>query len=140
MKMIITMAVAVLGMVSNAMTSEETIASTLWLEARGEGKVGIDAVASVIVNRAKKSGKTMEYECLKPKQFSCWNDRKQVVPQKAKGKMWEYCKKVAKDMSCGRFVATTNATHYYNPSLCNPSWGKKLTDVVVIGKHRFGRC
>lgn len=128
------------GVVANAMTSEETIASTLWLEARGEGRVGIRAVASVIVNRSKKSGKTMAYECLKRKQFSCWNERKREVPKNASGAIWGYCKRVARMMSNGTFVATNNATHYYNPSLCNPSWGDDMTDVVVVGNHKFGRC
>lgn len=122
-----------------AMTAEETIASTLWHEARGEGADGIRAVASVIVNRSKKSGKTCAYECLKPKQFSCWNGRAHVVPAKAKGKVWEFCKKVAHDIVCGQFKTTNNATHYYNFHLCNPSWGRKMRDVAVVGNHRFGR-
>jgi len=141
MKTLVMIAVAMVAMMGEAkMTNEETIASTLWYEARGEGFNGIDAVASVIVNRAKKSGKTMAYECLKPMQFSCWNGRKQVVPSKANGAVWEYCKKVAKKMANGTFKVTNNATHYYNPSLCNPSWGAKMTCVVMVGNHKFGRC
>lgn len=141
MKILMMMVVAMVAMIGEAkMTSEETIASTLWFEARGEGRKGIDAVASVIANRAKKSGKTMAYECLRPLQFSCWNNRKRVVPSKANGAVWDYCKKVAKEMVGGSFKVTNNATHYYNFKICSPSWGKKMTDVVVVGNHRFGRC
>lgn len=122
-----------------AMTAEDTIASTLWLEARGEGADGIRAVASVIVNRSKKSGKTCAYECLKPKQFSCWNGRAHTVPTNAKGKAWDVCKKVAHEIVCGQFKTTNNATHYYNFRICNPSWGSKMKDVAVVGRHRFGR-
>lgn len=141
MKKIITMlAVAVMAAVSNAMTSEETIASTLWMEARGEGRNGIDAVASVIYNRAKvKDGNAMAAVCLKPKQFSCWNGRKNTVPKKARGAMWDYCKTVASRMVGGSFKPTNNANHYYNPALCNPSWGKSLRGAFVLGNHRFGR-
>lgn len=139
-KMITMVAVAVMAAVANAMTSEETIASTLWMEARGEGCNGIDAVASVIYNRAKvKDGNAMAAVCLKRKQFSCWNGRKHTVPAKAKGAMWDYCLTVARRMAGGSFVPANNANHYYNPSRCNPSWGKSLKDSFVLGNHRFGR-
>jgi N-acetylmuramoyl-L-alanine amidase len=122
-----------------AMTAEDTIASTLWLEARGEGREGIKAVASVIANRAKKSGKTYAFECLKAKQFSCWNDRARDVPRNANGKAWEFCKSVARQMVAGKFKPTNKATHYYNFHICKPKWGSAMRDVVVIGNHRFGR-
>ena len=139
-KVIIAIAFALFAFVNcyADMTAEETIASTLWLEARGEGKEGIKAVASVIANRSKKSGKTMAYECLKEKQFSCWNGRARVVPSKAKGKMWDYCKSVARDMVRGNFKPTIKATHYYNFHICNPKWGAKMRNTIIIGNHRFG--
>lgn len=140
-KTIMMIACAMAAMAGEAkMTSEETIASTLWYEARGEGFAGIDAVASVIANRAKKSGRTMASECLRPKQFSCWNGRSHSVPKKACGATWNYCRRVARMMVNGTFRVTNNATHYYNPSLCSPSWGKKMTGAFVLGNHRFGRC
>jgi len=141
MKKVVAFVVFALAVVAEcfAMTAEETIASTLWYEARGEGCKGIDAVASVIVNRAKKSGKSYAAECLKPYQFSCWNGTAHVVPKKANGKVWEYCKAVARKMVKGTFKTTNNATHYYNFSICNPKWGVAMRDVVVVGKHRFGR-
>lgn len=122
-----------------AMTEQETIAATLWMEARGEGKVGIKAVASVIANRAKKSGKSMARECLKRNQFACWNGRAHRVPRNAKGKVWEYCNEIARKMVRGQFKVTNHATHYYNHKICNPSWGAKMKDAIIIGNHRFGR-
>ena len=59
-KLIMAVAMVAVALVANAkMTDADTIAATLWLEARGEGHEGIQAVASVIANRAAKSGKTM---------------------------------------------------------------------------------
>lgn len=140
-RLIMVVATIAVSFAANAkMTDEDTIAATLWLEARGEGCDGIRAVASVIGNRAKKSGKTMAQECLRPKQFSCWNGVKVSVPKNAKGKVWEFCKATAKTMVNGTFKPTNNATHYYNPKLCSPKWGAKMTDVVIVGNHRFGRC
>ena len=31
-----------------------------------------------------------------------------------------------------------NVTSYYNPSIANPTWGSKMTDVVQYGPHKFG--
>lgn len=140
-KLITAVAMVAVALVANAkMTDADTIATTLWLEARGEGREGIQAVASVIANRATKSGKTMAQECLKPKQFSCWNGRAKKLPTNAKGDVWDFCKATAEAMVGGTFKPTVAATHYYNPKLCNPKWGAKMTDVVMIGRHRFGRC
>lgn len=135
--------IAILALVSScavAMTQQDIVASTLWHEARGEGKVGIDAVASVIYNRSAKSGRTLQGECLRPKQFSCWNGKTPSIPANAKGKVWEYCKKVAERLCDGSFVPTVSATHYYNPKLCNPSWARGMKNPTVIGRHRFGEC
>lgn len=139
MKIITTLAFVMMSTIASAITAEQTIAATLWHEARGEGCEGIKAVASVIVNRADNSGKSLVHECLRPKQFSCWNGRKPSVPDNAKGKVWNYCLKIARQMCNDTFVPTIDATHYYNPSLCSPSWGRKMHDVTFIGQHKFGR-
>ena len=58
----------------------KVLAQTIWGEARGEGKEGMEAVASVIVNRVDYPpkgkiwwGHTIEEVCKKPNQFECWN-------------------------------------------------------------------
>lgn len=112
---------------------EDVIARTLYAEAEGESYEGKKAVASVIWNRAKSNIGNIVSVIKKPKQFSCWNSG---TPKTGKGQAWKDCVSIAKEMSSGSFTPTTNANHYYNPSLCNPSWakGKKGTD---IGHHRF---
>ena len=52
-------------------------AITIWREARGEGQLGMLAVAFVIHNRADHGGlwpMDPDRVCLQRKQFSCWND------------------------------------------------------------------
>ena len=44
------------------------------MEARGEGRTGLDMVMTVIWNRAGGKTENLADVCLKPKQFSCWND------------------------------------------------------------------
>lgn len=140
MKKIIFAVLILMGNFAFAISQKDVVAATLWHEARGEGKVGIDAVASVIYNRSAKSGRTLQGECLRPKQFSCWNGKVPSVPANAKGKVWDYCQKVAKSLCDGSFVPTVSATHYYNPKLCNPSWARVMKNSTVIGNHRFGEC
>jgi len=59
----------------------DSLARTLWGEARGEGVEGMKAVACVILNRVKIAeekgkcwwGNNIIQVCQKPYQFSCWN-------------------------------------------------------------------
>lgn len=59
----------------------DTFARTIWGEARGEGSIGMQAVAFVVLNRlnvSKQKGKfwwgnSIIEICRKPYQFSCWN-------------------------------------------------------------------
>ena len=125
--------------INKPLTEKEVVASTLWMEARGEGKDGIEAVASVIANRAAKSRKPLKAVCLAPYQFSCWNKRQTTIPSNAKGTVWDFCLATADKMVKGKFKTTLDATHYYCHRTCNPSWGKKLKGRKIIGRHTFGR-
>jgi len=56
----------------------DTLARTLWGEARGGSPLGMKAVAAVVVNRLHRNkpdrfGASIAEVCLKPRQFSCWN-------------------------------------------------------------------
>ncbi len=59
----------------------DTLARTIWGEARGEDAEGMAAVASIIMNRVRIAKAKGEYWwgnsviqiCQKPYQFSCWN-------------------------------------------------------------------
>lgn len=113
------------------------VAETIYYEARGEGHIGMQAVATVIYNRAKLSGQSYEYEVMKPYQFSCWN--KGVKRSKPRGAAWEYAKFLQLQMENKQFEPLdTSWTHYYAPRLCKPTWAAKLNEPKDIGNHRFG--
>jgi spore germination cell wall hydrolase CwlJ-like protein len=122
-----------------------TLTYTIYREACGEPLLGKKAVASVIYNRAVKSGKSFEYECLKYKQFSCWNGivNKKRPPLKLNNsldvKAWDESYAIAILMVNGVFKPIGVWNHYYNPSKCSPSWGDKMTHVDYIGDHKFGK-
>ena len=142
---------------NSRMTREELIyeidvlTETLWCEARGEGKRGIEAVASVVYNRSKKSGKSISETCLQRYQFSCWNNRahpvvggdRSFVQKKGlntrDAKLYSACRSVAYAVVIGKFAPTVDATHYYAHKKVRPKWADKMWGKTVIGNHTFGR-
>ena len=117
----------------------EIIASTLWLESRGEGKRGILAVASVIWTRAKKTEAHPQDVCLRPNQFGCWAEFRPIrTPYGSEGtELWDYCVRLANELQNGTFKPLFRATHYYNPRISTPYWAKKMKVVTRIGNHVF---
>jgi len=128
----------------------ETLARTIWGEARGEGKAGMEAVASVIMNRVKKPrwwGRDVQSICLKPSQFSCWlkddpsckaNYEKMISvtdidPQYAQALVIAE-RAVAKTLR----DPTGGATHYHASTMEKyPAWSKKYKKTIHIGNHIF---
>ena len=120
------------------------LAKTLWGEARGEGKKGMQAVANVVMNRVQKGGwygASIKDVVLKPYQFSCCNsndiNRAQLdnltVDDLIKSGAWDISEKAInnelQDMTGG-------AINYHAKSV-NPSWAKSMTKTVQIGNHIF---
>ncbi len=114
------------------------VSQTLWREARGESLAGIEAVASVIVNRARERGTDAATECLRKRQFSCWNNARPRIGEKHAGAKWRHCVSVAERVAREEFRPTLKANHYYAHAKCYPRWAKKLRRVRTIGAHRFG--
>jgi hypothetical protein len=114
-------------------TIEDVIAKTLFHEAGNQPYEGKQAVASVLLKRARNNLANIKRVALARNQFSCWNDGS--LPE-GKGKSWEDCAAIARQMIDGEFVPTIDADHYYNPDICSPSWaiGQPFQ---TIGSHRF---
>ena len=134
-----------------AYTHIDILARTLWGEARGEGRAGMEAVASVILNRvaiAKQAGgywwgTTIFQVCQKPYQFSCWNTDD---PNYAKIRsltnadlFFVIAQRVARRAVFGTLPDSTGgATHYHVAGL-NPKWAQRQTPTARIGRHVFYR-
>lgn len=132
-----------------------TLARTLYGEARGEDRQSKIAVACVVLNRVEKKkqcgwrlidGKkvpTIAATCLKPYQFSCWNEkdpnRKIIIAVTSEDKVFAECLDIAKLACSGKLKdETKGATHYYNPKACiKPRWAEGKTPCAVVGKHLF---
>jgi len=115
------------------------IASTIWHEARGEGREGMLAVASVIWNRAQRDGKSLNAVCLAPKQFSCNNSGFTLAAptNEREADILAFLEGIESQMLAGTFQPTTNATHYHTLNVM-PNWSAGMTDKKIIGKHLFG--
>ena len=125
----------------------ETMAKTIYGEARGEGLPGMEAVANVIINRVKHPcwwGRTIREVCLKPMQFSCWNtddaNRCQLESDLSNEPIFQVCCRIAKRAICGLLPdRTKGATHYHALSV-SPKWANALVPNVQIGNHLFYTC
>lgn len=127
-----------IAIITGAQHDVDVIAKTIWHEARGEGKLGMEAVATVIYNRAQLTGKSYTKVCLAPKQFSCWNGKSKL--KAGNGSAWTYAKKLQHDLiTYDEPPLNQPWTHYYNYNICKPSWSKSMRHIVIIGNHVFGK-
>lgn len=127
----------------------DTLARTIYGEARGESLSGQEAIASVVLNRVKFAnnkgkywwGNTITTVCKCPWQFSCWNandpNYKILIGDLQSDKFFQICRRIAlraiggvlQDKTCG-------ATHYHLRSL-RPKWSIGKIPCTEIGNHIF---
>ena len=125
----------------------DTLARTLWGEARGEIREGRVAIAWVVTNRVAGNswyGKTVEQVCRFPKQFSCWNDGDSNLPKlhavMATDPVFRECLDIAAAAVNGSLVGpdpTGGSTHYHAPMNPVPKWARGHAAVTIIGNHLF---
>ena len=134
------------------------VALTIFGEARGEGPEGQIAVANVIRNRAACQrygfGLSPREVCLKPLQFSCWNEAdsnrsllldvaETLRQNRAPGPLLRQCLWIAGGLETDQFVDNTHgATHYLTHALLTshpPAWAVNQKVLGVIGAHAFLR-
>ncbi len=130
-------------------TEIDVFARTLWGEARGEGHIGMVAVACVVLNRVERAEITGKYWwgsnivqiCQKPYQFSCWN-RSDPNFQKLQNVdesdlHFATALRVARRAIMGALRDVTNdATHYHAQGI-KPFWAVDQKPSARIGNHIF---
>ena len=126
-------------------TADDIMARTLFGEARGEGHVGMVAVANVIMNRAAKPcwwGHSVKEVCLKPYQFSCWNvgdpNRQLMLNLDNTNPIYNEALDIAQQCMGGMLADNTcGATSYYASGSPMPKWAVGKTPCATIGRHIF---
>ena len=126
------------------MSAVDTLARTLFGEARGEAIEGKAAVANVILTRAKKGGwwgGNIEDVCLHPWQFSCWNKSDPNIHKIKRATiadpLFHECLIVAHLAVAGLLKDNTDGATHYVAAGVNPKWMRGLTPCVTIGAHQF---
>jgi N-acetylmuramoyl-L-alanine amidase len=137
-----------------ALNPVQTLACTIWGEARGEDIAGKVAVASVIRNRIGRYGKDYKSVCLRRNQFSCWQENGGAANYAAVltaarnfirggnlGPQMRECVWVADGVIGDALIDNTNhADHYLTRDLFKtkpPAWAKGQQPSAVIGAHVF---
>ena len=131
--------------------SIDTLARTMYGEARGEGTAGKVAVAHVVVNRVQADswwGKTVIGVCRYPWQFSSWNrsdpNREIILRVSLRSAVFRECVRLAGEVLSGqRADPTKGATHFMTRARAAKgwpkSWGPPRRPVAAIGRHLFYR-
>ena len=133
------------------MNEEEinTLAKTIFGEARGESLSGQEAIASVVLNRVKFAqknrgywwGNTITEVCRCPWQFSCWNPNdpnyKILTGDLQTNQSFQICRRIALRAIGGVLNDKTyGATHYHTRTL-RPKWSIGKIPCAEIGNHIF---
>jgi spore germination cell wall hydrolase CwlJ-like protein len=133
----------------DTLSEVEVLARTLYGEARGEELAGIEAVASVILNRVAFArsrgrywwGNDIKSVCLKPAQFSCWNkadpNRKKLLALSPRDPAYRLCKRIAKRAVAGDLPDPTEGATHYHTHAVDPFWARGHVPVAEIGNHLF---
>ncbi|MGQ3053111.1 MAG: cell wall hydrolase [Roseateles sp.] len=130
----------------------DTMARTLWGEARNQGRAGMEAVAHVIFNREAdrrwRGRGGLAAICLQPAQFSCWNagdaNRKPCLDVDATDAQFAQAQQVVQAVRASRATVppgpdpTGGATHYHAVGVM-PTWALAGELTVRIGQHLFYR-
>lgn len=143
------------------LSTDKLVALTAYGEAASEGAQGLMAVINVIANRTRDPNQFADQNILastdsvyhavilKPYQFSVYNSSD---PQRSKvvqiaqnfdsymktNAVLNQAYQLSQMLFLGTLTDNTGgATHYYNPSLANPSWAASMSFVGQIGNHVF---
>lgn len=119
----------------------DTLARTLFGEAKANDTEDAVAIACVIVNRAKHKlwPDNISQVCLQPYQFSCWNanDPNRTRILNAKGTWFAKCLKVARMAVDGDLADPTNGSTHYHTRAVKPKWSKGKKPVYETAGHLF---
>lgn len=122
----------------------EVVAAVIVLEAANQGRVGMEAIMSVIDNRAKGQSAIYENVVRKPYQFSSLNSAMHGSAQlfhliaKAKNdRSWPLALSVVDTAAKGEIVDRTGGATCFIEGDIRPNWLRGVRLSAVIGAHRF---
>ena len=135
-------------------TDFDVLARTLWGEARGEGRAGMEAVACVALARQavviRRPGRRRQFGgpdvasiCRAPMQFSCWNagdpNYRWLTAPTIAAADFMVARAIAIKALNGQLLDTTGGADHYCVSRIagQTAWARGKTPTAVIGGHSF---
>lgn len=115
----------------------EIVVQTIAMEAADQSEYGQYLVASVIVNRARRAGNSLEWVVLRRSQFSCWNDREWARQWLGSHFSASTAKSAKKALEQAITAPFPGITHYHTMAV-KPYWVDR-EPVIVEGSHKFYR-
>jgi len=122
--------------------AQHCIALAMYWEARGEGKEGMLAVGSVVLNRIEDDrfpdtacGVVYQGGETPPCQFSWWCDGKSDRP--TNGELWEVSLSLSEELLVARPQDPTNGALFFHSATLQTPWRKQQT--ARVGNHIFYR-
>lgn len=117
----------------------EIMARTVFGEARGESYKGKKAVAHVILNRARKSKRSVSFESIKRKQFSAWNEgdpnREKLLNVDLNDRTFRECMRAALEAVDEKDF--THGSRHYHARGVHPNWAAGQSPTLRLGSHIF---
>lgn len=117
------------------------LAKNMYHEAKGEGRIGMIAVAQVTLNRLNNGtwGNTICDVVMARGQFS-WTYNKALKWSHPKTKSWEEAKNLAEEVLVrGARLNYLQDALFYHADYVNPKWASKNYLISQIGAHIFYR-
>lgn len=126
-------------------TDVDTLARTLYGEAKARDELDAAAIAAVVMNRVAYPNwpSTVAAVCMQPWQFSCWNqsdpNRQRILNAKVTDLWFRKCQEIAEKTIAGHLGDHIGkATHYYARSMKRPpKWAKGKTPSHQTAGHLF---
>src|SRR5215472_638442 len=114
------------------------LARTIWGEARGEGRSGMEAVASVIMTRVadpRRWPSDVRSVVTQPWQFSAWNrsdvNRPQMLAVTERDAQFRIAREIAERALSGTLADRTGGANHFHTHSVNPSWSRGVRPVAI---------
>ena len=107
-----------------------------YMESRGQGVKGMQAVTWVVLNRTKHPAypSTPCSVIAQPNQFSWWNGK---TPQVKEKDAYTQAERVVEGVLSGKLKDNTNSSTHFHSARIKPKWSSRLSYTTTIGSHCF---
>ena len=114
----------------------ECLVLNSYMESRGQGVKGMQAVTWVVLNRTKHPSypSTPCAVIAQPKQFSWYGNKPIQIKEKD---AYTQAERVVEGVLSGKLKDNTNSSTHFHSTRIKPVWASRLSYTTTIGSHCF---